>query len=229
KQPEKEQTTLNALKGAVGDRTVKTRTSSTNCPSYWSGVRVNGKNVHSTPCATHKGAISTQGAHSSKKTQVTDRDLRNSQFNNSCCNNNNYYYIVIRSSTLKNFQAHVCVTARMGDTWQLFALLATLCSITESSKVVVLTRENITSFRHRNPLFMLLFSVDWCTHCIDMWPEYELAAEELVKHSPPIPLAKVNGMTEESLVKDFNVNSYPSIFIMSREIVHTYKGLYRAK
>ncbi|GAA52753.1 protein disulfide-isomerase A4 [Clonorchis sinensis] len=117
----------------------------------------------------------------------------------------------------------------MIDTWKLFALLATLCSITESSKVVILTKENMTSFRQLNPLFMLLFSVDWCTHCISMWPEYELAAAELAKLSPPIPLAKVNGMTEESLVKDFNINSYPSIFLMSREIVHPYKGPYRAK
>ncbi|KER24191.1 hypothetical protein T265_08084 [Opisthorchis viverrini] len=38
-----------------------------------SGVRLNGKNVPSTPCATHKSVISTQGAHNGKQTQVGAR------------------------------------------------------------------------------------------------------------------------------------------------------------
>ncbi|KAG5447470.1 hypothetical protein CSKR_107517 [Clonorchis sinensis] len=48
-----------------------------------SGVRFNGKNVHSTPCATHKSVVRTQRVHNGEQTQVTDCDLRKSQSNNS--------------------------------------------------------------------------------------------------------------------------------------------------
>ncbi|KER23970.1 hypothetical protein T265_08266 [Opisthorchis viverrini] len=48
-----------------------------------SGVRLNGKNLHSVPCATNKSIISMQRAHNGKQTQVTDCDLRKSQSNNS--------------------------------------------------------------------------------------------------------------------------------------------------
>ncbi|GAA50321.1 hypothetical protein CLF_104371 [Clonorchis sinensis] len=48
-----------------------------------SGVRFNGKNVHSTPCATHKSVTRTQRAHYGEQTQVTDCDFRKSQSNNS--------------------------------------------------------------------------------------------------------------------------------------------------
>ncbi|KAG5455132.1 hypothetical protein CSKR_107385 [Clonorchis sinensis] len=48
-----------------------------------SGVRLNGKNVHSTPCATHKSVVCTQRAHNGEQTQVTDCDFRKSQSNNS--------------------------------------------------------------------------------------------------------------------------------------------------
>ncbi|KAG5443666.1 hypothetical protein CSKR_102564 [Clonorchis sinensis] len=48
-----------------------------------SDVSVNGKNVHSTPCATHNSVVRTQRAHNGERTQVTDCDLRKSQSNNS--------------------------------------------------------------------------------------------------------------------------------------------------
>ncbi|KAG5452963.1 hypothetical protein CSKR_113642 [Clonorchis sinensis] len=48
-----------------------------------SGVRFNGKNVHSTPCATHKSVARTQRTHNGEQTQVTDCDFRKSQSNNS--------------------------------------------------------------------------------------------------------------------------------------------------
>ncbi|KAG5445880.1 hypothetical protein CSKR_113558 [Clonorchis sinensis] len=48
-----------------------------------SGVRFNGKNVHSTPCATHKSVVRTQRTHNGEQTQVTDCDFRKSQSDNS--------------------------------------------------------------------------------------------------------------------------------------------------
>ncbi|KAG5441424.1 hypothetical protein CSKR_107671 [Clonorchis sinensis] len=40
-----------------------------------SGVRINGNNVHSTPCAPHKSVVRTQRARNGEKTKVTDCDL----------------------------------------------------------------------------------------------------------------------------------------------------------
>ncbi|KAF7257494.1 hypothetical protein EG68_05570 [Paragonimus skrjabini miyazakii] len=97
------------------------------------------------------------------------------------------------------------------------------------SEVINLSRNNFTQFRQYKPVFMLLFSVDWCTNCVNMWPEYELAASELSKLDPPIPLAKINGVADEELVKQFGVTTFPTIFILNEELVHRYRGQLRAK
>ncbi|CAH8449254.1 unnamed protein product [Dicrocoelium dendriticum] len=95
--------------------------------------------------------------------------------------------------------------------------------------VINLGANNFTEFRQMNSPFMMLFSVDWCTNCVNMWPEYELAAQELLREDPPIKLTKVNGMTENSLAEQFSVSTYPTIIVMDGELGHRYKGAYRAK
>ncbi|KER24733.1 LOW QUALITY PROTEIN: hypothetical protein T265_14355 [Opisthorchis viverrini] len=81
-QPKKGQTVWNALQGqALAQSRIAHQAQSVR--HTVSGVKLNGKNVPSTPCATHKSVISTQGAHNGKQTQVTDCDLRKSQSNNS--------------------------------------------------------------------------------------------------------------------------------------------------
>ncbi|KAF8565636.1 hypothetical protein P879_07016 [Paragonimus westermani] len=97
------------------------------------------------------------------------------------------------------------------------------------SGVIKLSRNNFTQFRQYTPVFMLLFSVDWCTNCVNMWPEYELAANELSKLNPPIPLAKVDGVADEQLVKQFGVTTFPTVFVLNEELVHRYRGHLRAK
>ncbi|KAA3679458.1 protein disulfide-isomerase A4 [Paragonimus westermani] len=97
------------------------------------------------------------------------------------------------------------------------------------SGVIKLSRNNFTQFRQYTPVFMLLFSVDWCTNCVNMWPEYELAATELSKLNPPIPLAKVDGVADEQLVKQFGVTTFPTVFVLNEELVHRYRGQLRAK
>ncbi|KER28429.1 hypothetical protein T265_13582, partial [Opisthorchis viverrini] len=78
-QPKKGQTMLSALQGAVSASTIEIRTSGTKC-NTGSGVRLSYKNVHSTPCATHKSAINTQRTHDGKQTKANGGEIVGYQY-----------------------------------------------------------------------------------------------------------------------------------------------------
>jgi len=63
-----------------------------------------------------------------------------------------------------------------------------------------------------------------CGHCKKLAPEYEKAAKELSKSSPPIPLAKVDAIAETDLAKRFDVSSYPTLKIFRKGKAFSYNG-----
>ncbi|TPP63603.1 hypothetical protein FGIG_00609 [Fasciola gigantica] len=85
------------------------------------------------------------------------------------------------------------------------------------SDVIVLTDGNFTSFAKEHEIFMFVFYVDWCTHCTEIMPEYELAAKILKSSENPLPLAKIDGMTQNRLVNQYGIKVYPKFLIRNRE------------
>ena len=63
-----------------------------------------------------------------------------------------------------------------------------------------------------------------CEYCQVFEPKYEEAAEILSAHSPPIPLARVDGVAQQTLYNRMGVNGYPTIFVFHNGRYFMYEG-----
>ncbi len=69
-----------------------------------------------------------------------------------------------------------------------------------------------------------IFFLHRCEYCQIFEPKYEAAAEELSKLDPPIPLAKIDGVEQQTIYNRMGVNGYPTIFVFHHGRYFLYEG-----
>lgn len=76
---------------------------------------------------------------------------------------------------------------------------------------MVLTEKNYEKAVKDYPFLLVEFYAPWCGHCKALGPEYVKAAQVLKEKDSDIKLGKVDGTTEEELIKELMIKGYPTL------------------
>lgn len=90
-------------------------------------------------------------------------------------------------------------------------LQSVLSQIEEDSGVWVLTESNMDLAFSLQPKLLVEFYAPRCQHCEKFAPEYEKAALRLQSLTPPIHIAKINGIENDSLLSKYEIKGFPTL------------------
>lgn len=97
------------------------------------------------------------------------------------------------------------------------------------SNVLVLNDDNFDATIAAHDEIMVEFYAPWCAHCKKLAPEYEIAAKQLKKNSPPIYVAKVDCTQQKVVCKTYEITGYPTLKIFTADGDHSkYDGALKA-
>ncbi|XP_038653706.1 protein disulfide-isomerase A4 [Scyliorhinus canicula] len=97
-------------------------------------------------------------------------------------------------------------------------------SVKEENGVWILTDANYDSFIADKETVLVEFHAPWCEQCKDFAPAYEKIASELKEYDPPIPVAKIDGLSQSGLGQRFSIAMYPTFKIVKNGQPVHYKG-----
>jgi protein disulfide-isomerase A4 len=98
----------------------------------------------------------------------------------------------------------------------------------EGDPVLAVTSDNFTQVVEGEPIILVEFYAPWCGHCKALAPEYKVAARELLKHDPPIPLAKIDATSNEDLARKYDIDGYPIMKVFRNGVPYEYEGSRKA-
>lgn len=81
----------------------------------------------------------------------------------------------------------------------------------KKSNVIHLTSNNFKQTIQENASVLVMFYAPWCHHCKTLKPAFEKASTILKNQNIKGLLAAVDGTQENSLVKESNVEGYPTL------------------
>lgn len=96
--------------------------------------------------------------------------------------------------------------------------------VKQEDDVLILTDSNFQDVVNGEPIMLVEFYAPWCGHCQTLAPEYSKAASTLKTAKVPVPLAKVDATVETELAKQYEVNSYPTLYVFRHGEKEEYDG-----
>ena len=109
----------------------------------------------------------------------------------------------------------------------MMAAVSTRCGV--RAEVVVLndrTFEHVTQANSgmTTGSWFVKFYAPWCGHCRAMAPAWEELAEQLASDDIPTNVAKVDVTKNNMLASQFNIRSFPTLKLLHRGKLYSYKG-----
>eukprot|EP00922_Rhytidocystis_sp_ex-Travisia-forbesii_P053014 GHVS01078621.1.p1 GENE.GHVS01078621.1~~GHVS01078621.1.p1 ORF type:complete len:505 (+),score=100.96 GHVS01078621.1:189-1703(+) len=104
-----------------------------------------------------------------------------------------------------------------------FALGAADVAEEEATAVVTLTKDNFEAFIE-NDVVLVEFFAPWCGHCKKLAPEFEKAAQMLLKDGSAVKLGQVDATTEAELADRFGIRGYPTLQLFRKKTPEEYSG-----